>query len=77
MLSVFRTPGPVNGDANVQSPSDDTVLLSVYQDLDQFVARQVVFWANHGPADSPYLTPDEAEQAEADSVWAKLNDIVI
>lgn len=49
-------------------------LAHLWRDLDPRTVRRVQVWANHGPAESPYLTDDDAEHAEADVVWPTLID---
>ena len=49
-------------------------LSHLWRDLDPHTVRRARVWAYHGPADSPYLTDDDAERAEADTVWATLRD---
>lgn len=49
-------------------------LTLLWRDLDPLTASRAGLWAYHGPADSPYLTDDDAERAEADTVWAMQRD---
>ncbi len=49
-------------------------LSRLWRDLNQHAARRAGLWAYHGPVDSPYLTDDDAERAEADTVWAMQRD---
>jgi hypothetical protein len=49
-------------------------LSDLWRDLSPQTVRKAQLWAYHGPRESPYLTDDDAERAEADTLWVMLRD---
>ncbi len=73
MDSLFENQSLFNGAPCEERSNDDVIPLSHYLDADLINA---LHWADHGAVDRPYVTHDEAERIEADSIWAKQkNDV--